>query len=124
MRQHTREMHVLPSSDQTRAPKHIGDFGEGLVTYAFVRKEFEVAKVDHVGADLIAEYDCKRFAVSVKTRYYRPGSVETRAALLSHDDIKKLNHFAKQFGLSNDAKVTRYFDPALEVPGYSEKVTA
>lgn len=85
--------------DQTRAPKHIGDFGEGLVTYALVRKGFEVAKVDHVGADLIAEYDFKRFAVSVKTRYYRPGSVETRAVLLSHSDIKKLDHFAKQFGL-------------------------
>ena len=40
---------------QTRAPKLIGDFGEGLVTYALIRKGFEVAVVDHVGADLIAE---------------------------------------------------------------------
>ncbi len=32
---------------QTRAPKQLGDFGEGLVTYALIRKGFEVACVDH-----------------------------------------------------------------------------
>lgn len=40
---------------QTRAPQQLGDFGEGLVTYALIRKEYEIAFVGHVGADLIAE---------------------------------------------------------------------
>lgn len=62
---------------QTRTPKQIGDFGEGLVTYALIRKEYEIAYVDHVGADLIAEKDGSRFAVSVKTRLFRPGSTES-----------------------------------------------
>ena len=52
---------------QTRSPKLIGDFGEGLVTYALIRGGYEVAQVDHVGADLIAEKEGRRIAVSVKT---------------------------------------------------------
>ena len=62
---------------QTRAPKLLGDFGEGLVTYALILKGYEVAYVDHVGADLIAEKKGKRFAVSVKTRLFRKGSRES-----------------------------------------------
>lgn len=47
-----------PSKYQpSRASKQLGDFGEGLVTYTLIRKGFEVACVDHVGADLIAERD-------------------------------------------------------------------
>lgn len=41
-------------NNQSRAPKLIGDFGEGLVTYALIRGGYEVAHVDHEGADLIA----------------------------------------------------------------------
>lgn len=82
---------------QTRAPKLIGDFGEGLVTYALLMKGYEVACVDHVGADLIAEKSGRRFAVSVKTRLYRKGSKESLAFLVEYDHIKKLEHFANQF---------------------------
>ena len=42
-------------SKRTRAPKQLGDFGESLVTYTLIKKGYEVAYVDHVGADLIAE---------------------------------------------------------------------
>lgn len=85
---------------QTRAPKQFGDFGEGLVTYTLIRKGFEVAKVDHVGADLIAEHKGRRYAISVKSRMYRSGSVETKGVLLKQDDIDKLEFFSAQFGMA------------------------
>ena len=85
---------------QSRAPKHLGDFGEGLVTYALIRKGFEVANVDHVGADLIAEKKEKRFAVSVKTRLFKIGSKESLNFVVEKQHIDKLNTFAKQFGMT------------------------
>lgn len=84
---------------QTRAPKQLGDFGEGLVTYTLIRKDFEVAYVDHVGADLIAEKSGKRYAISVKTRLFREGSKESRMVVVEDKHIKKLEYFSKQFGL-------------------------
>jgi Holliday junction resolvase len=85
---------------QSRAPKLLGDFGEGLVTYALIRKGFEVANVDHVGADLVAEKDGKRFAVSVKTRLFRPGSKESLNFVVEKHHIDKLKHFATQFDMT------------------------
>ena len=85
----------------TRAPKLLGDFGEGLVTYTLIRKGYEVANVDHVGADLIAVKGTRRFAVSVKTRMYKKGSKETRGSVIATDHIKKLDDFAKRFGLES-----------------------
>ena len=84
---------------QTRAPKQIGDFGEGLVTYTLIRKGYEVACVDHVGADLIAEKNGNRIAVSVKTRLFRPGITESKMFCIEHSHIEKLEHFSKQFNL-------------------------
>ena len=84
---------------QTRAPKQLGDFGEGLVTYALIRKGYEIAFVDHVGADLIAEKDGKRLAISVKTRMFRTGSKESQVFVVEKDHLAKLEHFAVQFGL-------------------------
>jgi Holliday junction resolvase len=86
-------------SKQTRSPKQMGDFGEGLVTYALIRKGFEVAYVDHVGADLIAEKAGKRIAVSVKTRLFRPGSTESRMMVFEFSALDKLQNFAQQFGM-------------------------
>ena len=83
----------------TRAPKQLGDFGEGLVTYALIRKGFEVACVDHVGADLIAERAPHRIAVSVKTRMYKADAVETRGTVIAFDHLEKLEHFANRFKL-------------------------
>ena len=88
----------------SRAAKQIGDFGEGMVTYDFIRKGYEVANVDHVGADLICskkrengEYD--RYAVSVKTRWFKYGSKESKMYNLSNNDLEKLWFFANTFGL-------------------------
>jgi Holliday junction resolvase len=77
----------------------IGDFGEGFVTYVLIRKGFEVACVDHVGADLIAERSPHRIAVSVKTRLYREGTTETRGLVIKHEHLDKLEKFSERFGL-------------------------
>lgn len=89
----------MAMSKQSRAPKLMGDFGEGLVTYALIRKGFEVANVDHVGADLIAEKGGVRFAVSVKTRLFKSGSKESRGFVAEELHLNKLEHFAEQFGM-------------------------
>jgi len=86
-------------SIHSRAPKLLGDFGEGLVTYALIRKNFEVACVDHVGADLIAEKNDYKIAVSVKTRMFRKGSVESRGIVFEYSHLEKLKHFAARFDL-------------------------
>jgi Holliday junction resolvase len=82
---------------QTRAPKLMGDFGEGLVTYALIMKGYEVACVDHVGADLIAEKNGRRFAISVKTRKFKNHSKESLSFHIADEHIDKLEFFAKQF---------------------------
>ncbi len=84
----------------SRAPKQLGDFGEGLVNYLLIRNDYEVAVVDHVGADLIAEKDGQRFAISVKTRLFRTGSKESRAFVIEDDHLEKLEHFANRFQLT------------------------
>ena len=86
-------------SKHSRAAKQLGDFGEGLVTYALIRKGLEVAFVDHVGADLIAEKDNYKIAVSVKTRLFRNGSVESRGMVFEYAHLEKLKFFAKRFDL-------------------------
>jgi hypothetical protein len=58
-----------------------------------------VACVDHVGADLIAEKQGYRVAVSVKTRQYRHGSRESRGFVFEYSHLKKLEYFAKRFDL-------------------------
>jgi len=87
-------------SKTTRAPKQLGDFGEALATYALIRAGFEVANVDHVGADLIAEKNDVRYAISVKTRLFRHGSKESRMMPVEKSHLKKLEHFATQFGMT------------------------
>jgi hypothetical protein len=84
---------------QSREDKHLGDFGEGLATYALSRKGFVVACVDHVGADLIAQRNRARIAVSVRARRFRAGSKETRAETIKDKHIKDLKDFASSFEL-------------------------
>ena len=84
---------------QTRSPKQLGDFGEGLVTYTLIRKGYEVAYVDHVGADLIAEKNRRRYAISVKFRLFSEGSNESRMVSISYNDIEKLETFSRQFDM-------------------------
>jgi len=83
----------------TRAAKRIGDFGQGLVTYALIRKGFEVACVDDIGADLIAAGRGRRYAVSVKARLFRPGSRESRVTVIEAEHVRKLTLFAERFAM-------------------------
>ena len=50
------------------------------------------------GADLIAEKNKNRFAVSVKTRLFRENSTESLVFVVDEQHLKKLEHFAIQFG--------------------------
>src|ERR1700733_3163348 len=83
----------------TRASQQLGDFGEGLVTYNLIRKGYEVACVDHVGADLIAEKKSHRIAVSVKTSLYRENRITTRGFVIKYDHVEKLERFSERFQL-------------------------
>ena len=87
-------------STHSRAAKQLGDFGEGLVTYALICKGYEVAVVDHVGADLIAEKGGNRFAISVKTRRFKPGIKESRYFTVEEPHLNKLVHFSDQFAMT------------------------
>ena len=71
----------------------------GLVTYTLIRKGYEVAYVDHVGADLIAEKNRERYAISVKFRLFREGSNESRMVSISYNNIEKLETFSRQFNM-------------------------
>ncbi len=82
-----------------RAPKQLGDFGEGLANYTLLRKDYKVACVDHVGADLIAQKGPHRIAVSVKTSFYKEKSVTTRGFVIEYEHIDKLKQFAEAFNL-------------------------
>jgi hypothetical protein len=62
-----------------------------------VRKGFQVAGVDDVGADLIAAGRGQRYAVSVKTRLFRPGSRESRVTVIEAHHLRKLEVFAQRF---------------------------
>ena len=88
----------------SRAAKQIGDFGEGLVTYDFIKKGYQVAYVDHVGADLICSKEIngeyKRFAVSVKTRWFKDDSKESLMYNLDSNHIEMLKYFSEIFGLT------------------------
>lgn len=88
------------AANQTRAPKQIGEFGEGLVTYALIQKGYEVAYVDHVGADLIAEKKGERFAISVKTRLFKARSKESKVFVIENSYLDKLEYFSQQFGMT------------------------
>lgn len=86
--------------DDSRSAKHIGDFGEGLVSYAFISSGYEVVKVDHVGADLIARKDdgkgTRTFAISVKTRHMT-NSKESECFVFTDDNIAKLQGLSDKF---------------------------
>jgi len=64
-----------------------------------IRKGFEVARVDDIGADLIAEGRGQRYAVSVKARLFRPGSRESRVTVIELDHLRKLGVFAERFAM-------------------------
>lgn len=71
-----------------------------MVTYALIKGGYEVAHVDHVGADLIAEKNGERIAVSVKTRNRNTETKESDMVVISDDNIEKLKFFSAQFGMT------------------------
>ena len=83
----------------TRAPKQLGDFGEFFVNFILNQKEkeYEIAHVDHVGADLIAEKDGAIYAISVKTRKFKNGSKESRMYTIEQGHLDNLKYFAEKF---------------------------
>lgn len=115
-----------------RSPKQLGDFGEGLVNYVLLRKNFKVACVDHVGADLIASKGIHRIAVSVKTSFYKEKSVTTRGCPIEYEHVKKLEEFAVAFNLepifakvvciADDKKIHLFMLRIVDVKEQLEKV--
>ncbi|RLA06003.1 MAG: hypothetical protein DRQ51_10625 [Gammaproteobacteria bacterium] len=83
----------------SRASKQIGDFGEHLVTYDFIRKGYEVALVDQVGADLICAKKEARYAVSVKARWFKNNSKESKMFAVQKSHLEKLKYFSGIFNL-------------------------
>lgn len=87
-------------SKDGRLAKQLGDFGESLVMYLLGNlKHYKVALVDHVGADIIAtdrSENGKRFAISVKTRWFKKDDPSLPYDL---DNQQKLSEFAYEFDM-------------------------
>ncbi|MDQ6970865.1 MAG: hypothetical protein Q9M16_10180 [Mariprofundus sp.] len=129
----------MPKVNPSRAAKQIGDFGEALVNYDFIRKGYEVAVVDHVGADLICSKDGtdgtkKRYAISVKTRRFKNASDESRMYNIESAHLDKLRYFSDSFGLeplfsllvciSDDKKLILFTVRVVDIPSCFRKTKA
>ncbi len=83
-----------------RSAKQLGDFGEQLVMFLIGRLyKNEVAYVDHVGADLIAQApgEEKGHAISVKSRVFTTDGPQQP---FDASQQEKLEYFAKTFNLT------------------------
>ena len=82
-----------------RFSKQFGDFAEHLVMYVLLLKNMRVARVDHVGADLIAacQNQKPKYAISVKGRNI--SDKESKERVFDWSNIEKLNDFANSFDL-------------------------
>jgi hypothetical protein len=83
--------------------------------------------------DLIAEKMGKRIAVSVKTRLFRSGSIESRMMVFEFSALVKLQNFAQQFVmdpifaqvvcLADDRIIHLFMIRAEKIPQVLPKVT-
>lgn len=84
-----------------RWPKQFGDFAECLAMYVLGQlKNMSVARIDHVGADLIAakrEDKRIRYAVSVKGRNFPDN--ESKSFKFDQNNMEKLSFTAETFGM-------------------------
>lgn len=84
-----------------RWAKQFGDFAENLIMYVLGQlSNMSVARIDHVGADLIAarrEDTSKRYAISVKGRNFP--ETESKSYHFSQGNIDKLLETALTFGM-------------------------
>lgn len=94
-----------------------GNFGEALVLYWLSKHDFECARVDHTGIDIIAEnkHTKERMGISVKCRT-RPDGKESDSVNITPGDLTKIEESCLAFGCAPyfaivvDAKyVTRVF---------------
>lgn len=87
----------------TRHQKIIGDYGEHLVCNWLSRSGFEVARVDHVGIDVVAASPdgSKRRGISVRSRTRTMGKETGKVNLLagSGKDRQKLLYACTAFNL-------------------------
>lgn len=75
-----------------RLPKQFGDFGENLVVWWLGQFfNYNVALVDHEGADIIAHNETEKLAISVK-------STHRASKIFDVHNQKQLKIFAKKFG--------------------------
>jgi len=83
----------------TRHSKIAGDFGESLVLYWLSKYEFECAKIDHTGIDLIAANPRtkERLGISVKCRTRLAGK-ESDCVTLKSAHLKKIRDASETFG--------------------------
>lgn len=87
-------------------PRQLGDAGEYLLTMLLgQQKKYKVARVDHVGADLIAA-DSKgnRYAISVKTRHDKSYEfyelyTNVRSVKTPKNELGKLQDFSDKYGM-------------------------
>lgn len=75
-----------------RLPKQFGDFGENLVVWWLGQfHNYNVALVDHEGADIIAHNRTEKLAISVK-------SIHRASTIFDIHNQKQLIKFAENFG--------------------------
>jgi hypothetical protein len=86
-------------SNSSNHKKIVGDFGEALVLYWLSKDEFECAKVDHTGIDLIASnpHTKKRMGISVKSRTRLTGK-EKDCVTLKAKDFNHIETACEKFG--------------------------
>jgi hypothetical protein len=81
----------------TQSPKQIGDFGKKLVNYVLIRKGHEVTNAEYVGADLNSIFKDKRYAISIKTRYFWKGTSESTMYVITDKDLEHLKNYSEKF---------------------------
>lgn len=75
-----------------RLPKQFGDFGENLVVWWLGQFfNYNIALVDHEGADIIAHNKTEKLAISVK-------SIHRASTIFDVHNQKQLKKFAENFG--------------------------
>lgn len=107
----------------SRHAKITGDFAEGIVLYWLSKYDYECARVDHTGIDLIAREpggDKRLLGISVKSRSRYEGT-EATSINLPADGFRKARRACEAFGCApyyaivvDGADIIRCFLVSLE----------
>lgn len=81
--------------------RQLGDYGEHLAAHALIKLGYDVAMVDHIGADLIATKGDSgtSYGISVKSRCFNSHTTEDRGYNFKFSDKFKLECFCNRFNL-------------------------